>query len=115
MKTPTNILELEGGRYALVKVELLEKYAPQLLPGGTPQTLGEDLIPWDVVRLTIGPKDMTLARAWREHLGLSQSDLAERMGVSQAAISKLERNETLKGKTRKKLAEALGIDSAQLY
>jgi transcriptional regulator with XRE-family HTH domain len=32
------------------------------------------------------PSDVPLIRAWREYIGITQGELAARMGVSQAAV-----------------------------
>ncbi|EOX4867150.1 TPA: helix-turn-helix domain-containing protein, partial [Haemophilus influenzae] len=52
--------------------------------------------------------------AWREHLGLTQAEVASRLGISQAAYSQHENSQTLRKSTRIKIATALGINSAQL-
>ena len=44
----------------------------------------------------------------RQDLGISQTDLAERLGISQAGVSKLERSADPKLSTMRKLTEALG-------
>ena len=46
-------------------------------------------IPREVVGLTIG-KRYPIVRAWREYKGLTQTEVAERMGISQAALSQME-------------------------
>ena len=54
-------------------------------------------------------------RAWREHLGITQGALAERMGVSQAAVAKLEKPGAKSRRTTlERVATALGISVAQL-
>jgi DNA-binding XRE family transcriptional regulator len=71
-------------------------------------------IPHAVVGLHI-KQGMTLLKAWREYLGLTQADLAEKVGISQAALSKMESGEgKLRKATRIKLATALGIHPEQL-
>ncbi|NBC13396.1 MAG: helix-turn-helix domain-containing protein [Gammaproteobacteria bacterium] len=58
---------------------------------------------------------MPLLRAWREHLGLTQQQVAEAAGMQQSALARLEsganqpRQATLKG-----LADAMGLSVAQL-
>jgi len=53
-------------------------------------------------------------RAWREHLGLTQADVAVRMGISQAAYSQLEASPKLRPSSRHRLATALGLAKEQL-
>lgn len=59
-------------------------------------------------------KDMTPVRAWREHLGLTQSEVARRLGISQSAYAQQEAKEPVRKSTREKIAKALGIASEQL-
>ena len=75
----------------------------------TPRVPEGDAIPHEVVGLTI-KKGYTLARAWREYLGLTQKEISERMGISQAALSQMEAGEKrLRKVTQEKLAAAMGI------
>lgn len=53
-------------------------------------------------------------RAWREYLGLTQSEVAERLGISQSAYSQHESSQSLRKTTRAKIAAALGIYPEQL-
>ncbi|HUX42200.1 MAG TPA: helix-turn-helix transcriptional regulator [Rectinemataceae bacterium] len=69
-------------------------------------------IPHEVVGKMIDGK--TAARAWREHLGLTQSEVAARMDITQAAYSQLESSEKLRPTSRRRLAEALGLVAEQL-
>lgn len=72
------------------------------------------MLPHKVVGLTI-KKGFTLARAWREYLGLTQKEVAGKMGITQAALSQMESGDKkLRRATREKLASALGIDIEQL-
>ncbi len=59
--------------------------------------------------------DVPLIKAWREHLGITQEILAARMGVSQAAVAKLERPAACpRAATLKKVARALEVTVEQL-
>jgi predicted transcriptional regulator len=54
-------------------------------------------------------------RAWREYLGLTQTDVAVRMAVSQSAFAQMEAPEAKpRINTLRKVAAALGIAPAQL-
>lgn len=45
----------------------------------------------------------------REMLGVKQETLAEQMGITQQAVSKLEQSEELEEKTLERVAKALGV------
>ncbi len=70
-------------------------------------------IPHAVVGLVV-ENGWNLLKAWRKHLGLSQGELATRAGISQPALSQMERSENLRSDTVEKLANALGIEAGQL-
>lgn len=50
-------------------------------------------------------------REARLSLGLSQKEVAARMGISQTAFSRMERNPNPTLRTLKKIQEALGLES----
>lgn len=57
----------------------------------------------------------SLIKAWREHLGLTQSDLATKAGMAQSAVARAERpGSRPRTATLKKLADAMGLTVAQL-
>lgn len=69
-------------------------------------------IPHDVVMRGI---DVSIIRAWREYLGLSQTELAARMGISQPAYQQMEeKNASPRFATLKRIADAMGLDVRQL-
>ena len=70
-------------------------------------------IPNAVVNKVIN-MDMTPIRAWREHLGLTQSEVARRLGISQSAYAQQEAKEPVRKSTLEKVAKALGIVPEQL-
>lgn len=53
-------------------------------------------------------------QAWREHLRLTQAEVAARMGVSQAAYAQMEAVKRPRKATLAKIAAALGLDIEQL-
>jgi len=59
-------------------------------------------------------KGWSITRAWRKHLGLTQVEVARRLGVSQGAYSLQERNTKNRRSTLEKLAEVFGISPDQL-
>jgi len=73
-----------------------------------------ETIPHEVVGLVI-KKRMNLVKAWRTHLRLTQREVAKRVGISQAALSQMEKSANeLRTTTLEKLARALGISAEQL-
>jgi len=74
----------------------------------------ETAVPNEVVERAIMSK-LTPIRAWREHLGLTQSEVAARMEISQAALAQIESPEARPRKsTLRRVAQALGIQLEQL-
>ena len=71
-------------------------------------------IPQEVVEAHV-LRDEPIVKAWREYLGITQEELAARLGVSQAAVAKFERpNARLRTATLKKIAAAMGLDAERL-
>lgn len=71
-------------------------------------------IPHEVVGMVIR-KGMNLVKAWRTHLGFTQREIAKRAGISQAALSQMEKSSNeLRTATLEKLAGAMGITVEQL-
>jgi ribosome-binding protein aMBF1 (putative translation factor) len=69
--------------------------------------------PHDVVDANLRGDNMI--KAWREHFGFSQSELAERAGMKQPALARLETGAVAPRRaTLVKLAKAMGLDVAQL-
>ncbi|MCY1453478.1 hypothetical protein D9M71_704680 [compost metagenome] len=56
----------------------------------------------------------TPIRAWREHLNLTQEEVARRMGISQPAFAQQEAVSKPRRVTREKIAQAFGIKADQL-
>jgi DNA-binding XRE family transcriptional regulator len=71
-------------------------------------------IPDDIVRMNI-LEGMSLPRAWREYKGLTQAQVATKLGISQPAMAQMERPDAnLRIKTLNKLADVLEITVEQL-
>ena len=74
----------------------------------------EPTIPHEVVGLVV-KKDLSITRAWREYLKLTQKDAANKAGITQAALSQIEKKGSTPHKaTLLKLAKAYGIEPEQL-
>lgn len=76
------------------------------------QKIEPDLIPHEVVLRIID--GATPIRAWREHLNLTQDEVAKRMGISQPAFAQQETVAKPRKATREKIAAAFGINADQL-
>jgi len=73
-----------------------------------------DAVPHEVVSMHID-RGITYLRAWREYLGLTQAEVAEKAGITQAALSQMENGESrLRKATKEKLAHAMGLNPDQL-
>lgn len=106
MNAPTNIQIIHGpgGVPAFVVIPYGEYVASRTQEGG--------FIPHAVVSSTVD--GATPVRAWREHLGLTQAEVAARLGVSQSAYAQQENSTRLRKASIHRIAAALGISAAQL-
>ena len=74
----------------------------------------EVFLPLEVSKIA-NLEDKSLVRAWREHLALTQAQVAARMEVSRAAYAQMESKTTrLRVATLKKIAAALGVEWEQV-
>lgn len=106
MNAPTNIQIINGpgGQPAFVVIPYADYVATR--------SADKSLIPHDVISRTVD--GATPARAWREHLGLTQADIAKRLGISQSAYAQQESSDRMRKASRQKIAAALGITAEQL-
>jgi len=110
MSVPTNNVQIihQNGRPAFAVIP----YEDFLRLTGA--DTDEATIPHEVVGLVI-QHGWPLIKAWRKHLGLSQKELAARAGISQPALSQMERRSAnLRDATLEKLAAAMGLAVEQL-
>ena len=71
-------------------------------------------LPLEVVKLSLLEKK-GLVRAWREYLGLTQGEVARRMGVAQSTYAAFEQpGKNLRYSTRVRIAQALDVEPGQL-
>jgi len=107
MNAPANIQIINGvdGKPAFVVIPYAEYVKPR--------EDSETYVPHEVVSLMVD-NEWSIARAWREHLGITQQEMARRLGVSQSAYSQQESTGKLRKASREKIAAALGINPHQL-
>lgn len=104
MNAPTNIQIINGpdGKPAFVVIPY-DEYK---------KSRAESMIPHEVVCATVD--GATPVRAWREHLRLTQAEVAERLGIAQSSYAKQEASDSLRRSSIEKIAAALGITFEQL-
>jgi len=68
----------------------------------------EPTIPHEVVGFVV-KKGWNLLKAWRKYLGLTQKELARRVGITQSALSQLEKRKNHRTETLEKLARGHGF------
>lgn len=73
----------------------------------------ENLVPNEVVNLTFD-HDWSPMRAWREHLELTQTEVAARANMTQGAYAQMENSARPRRASLKKIARAMGLSVEQL-
>jgi DNA-binding XRE family transcriptional regulator len=112
MNAPTKIQIINGpdGEPAFVVIP----YADYIKTHAVEPEASDDVsVPHNVVALML-EQQMPPARAWREYLGLTQTDVAAKIGVTQSAYAQMEAAPKNRKATREKIAAALGIQPEQL-
>lgn len=72
----------------------------------------ESTVPHAVVSAVVD--GATVVAAWREHLRLTQAEVAARMGITQAAFAQMEAAKRPRRATLERIAAALGLAVEQL-
>lgn len=70
-------------------------------------------VPQDVVN-RVFEQSLSPMAAWREHLGLTQVEVAAAMGITQAAYAQMERSQKPRRTTLERVAQAMGLQVGQL-
>jgi hypothetical protein len=73
----------------------------------------ENLVPNEVVNLAFD-HEWSPMRAWREHLGLTQAEVASRSSMTQGAYAQMENTAKPRRASLKKIAKAMGLVADQL-
>ncbi len=98
------VVDLDGHAHVLLKEAVFQDL---LRMAGR-----EETIPHEVVSAMVD--GASPLRAWREHLGITQAEVAAVMGISQPAYAQMENSKQPRKTTLKSAAQALGISPALL-
>lgn len=105
---------IEGTTYVLVTVKEFLFFINYVKSGRSKTRIPDSpYVPLEVVDRQV-EDGVSKIRAWREYLGLTQKEVADRMGIEQPSYSKMENQTRPRKTTLEKLAEALGITVEQL-
>lgn len=108
MRIPTEVQILKQGGKPAFAVLPYNQYLALIGTGDD-----EVCIPHEVMGLCV--EGLSLIAAWRTHKGLSQTQLAERLGMTQPAVAQIERfGARLQKRTVEKVAVALGVNPEHL-
>ncbi|WP_320043229.1 helix-turn-helix domain-containing protein [uncultured Desulfobacter sp.] len=111
MNEPTNVQIIEQNGVPVFAVIPYEEYIKAFPEKRTDENA---LIPHEVVSILVD-KDCNLVKAWRLHLGFTQKEVAAKAGISQAALSQMEKADNhLRNSTLSKLAAAMNLTVDQL-
>ena len=113
MNIPTNHQVITHQGVPVAVVVPYAEYAAAFA-GVAGQEVKEPTVPHEVAARVL-KEQISPIRAWREHLRLTQADVAARMEVSQSAFAQMEAPEARpRINTLKKVAAALGVVPEQL-
>ncbi len=70
-------------------------------------------VPHQIVK-AVSINGISTIRAWREYFELTQQELADKAGLTQSSLARLEKSKNPRTSTLKKLATAMGISIEQL-
>ncbi len=103
-------IEYEGvPAFVLVPFNIFKKIQPLL-----DNEYKKSGIPHEIVKRNV-LDNTTMIKAWREYLGMTQKQLAEKAKITQPAIAKLECSSSNPRKaTLKKIADAMGLSLEQI-
>lgn len=106
---PQVIKQGDKPAFAVIPWDVYQELVKNYLPDESDVWFPQEVVEANVVR------GDSLLKAWREHLGLTQTEVAKRAGMSQPAYAKLEKpGAHPRTATLRKLASALGISLKQL-
>ncbi|MBU4609481.1 helix-turn-helix transcriptional regulator [Achromobacter sp. GG226] len=114
MSAALTILE-SNGKPAFVVLPYDEYLKLTGVPGATAGRIPADgSTPHEVMALHVR-NEWSMIRAWREHLGLTQAEMARRLDIRQPSYAAMEAADAKPKKaTRERIAAAMGITIDQL-
>lgn len=104
MNAPTNIQIINDANGAPAFVVI--PYASYIQSGAEP------VVPHAVVSMMVD-NGWNALQAWRKHLGLTQSEVAAKLGISQGGYAQMETGKR-RPESSEKIAKVLGIEPALL-
>jgi len=113
MNLHPTILETNG-RPAFVVLPYDEYVKLSGKPNHVGRIPSDGTTPHEVMRLAV-KNGWSMMRAWREHLGLTQAEMARRLEIRQPSYAAMEAPDAKPKKaTRQRIAAAMGITQEQL-
>lgn len=95
----------------LIKEVGLALFSPDISQASGSQD--DELVPHEVVEIMVS-KGVTIQAAWRLHRGMTQKEVAEKLGIKQAAVSQFEKSDNPRPENIARLAELYGCRPTQL-
>ncbi len=113
MNTPTDFQVIEQDGKPLFAVVPWDHFQ-EMAEAWRAARVCEQGIPQEVVERHV-IDGLSLIAAWREHLGMTQSEVAKKSGMKQSAVARIERGASRpRYATLQRLAAAMGLHPAQL-
>ncbi|MDD5175782.1 MAG: helix-turn-helix transcriptional regulator [Sterolibacterium sp.] len=103
--TKVQVINAPDGTPAFVVIPYDEYVKRSAVEGG--------YVPNEVVEMSF-EREFSPMKAWREYLGLTQAEVAGRLGITQAAFAQLENSPRPRKSTLQRVAVALGLVFEQL-
>jgi DNA-binding XRE family transcriptional regulator len=112
MNTPTDVQIIKGRdglpEYAVIPYQIYQALVAKC------EADSDNYVPHAVVERAFANPPLSAIRAWREHLELTQAEVAARLGITQSAYAQKESRPRLRKSSLEKVAKAMGISVEQL-
>jgi DNA-binding XRE family transcriptional regulator len=114
--TSAQRIEVNGTPFAIIpfdEYQAMCRILERIGKNTSVHDLASDEIPHAVVEMTL-VKGFSLLKAWRVYLHMTQKEAAGKIGVSQAALSRMEGRKSNHRQSLEKIAAAYGVSPEQL-